>query len=73
MVNIPTISSLTNNNNIIGLYTLPKNGKEKHSPFSLLKTVHFQPEDSSGHYVRARALLADERIPVFPGFPRDKR
>ena len=35
--------------------------------FRDLQTVYFKPEVTTGRYVRARAALADKRIPVFPG------
>ena len=64
LVTAPTIPVLTNNSWFIHLPN-----KEKKLPslfvnvFRDLRTVHFKLE----HYVRARASLADKRIPIFPG------
>ena len=66
----PTIPVLTNN----WFIHLPN--KEKKLPslfvkvFRDLRTVHFKLEVTTGHYVRARASLADKRISIFPGLSR---
>ena len=68
LVTAPTIPVLTNNSWFLHLPNM-----EKKLPFLFvnvfrdLKTVHFKLEVTTGHYVRARASLADKRIPIFPG------
>ena len=67
LVTAPTIPVLTNNSWFIHLPN-----KEKKLPslfvnvFRDLRTLHFKLEVTTGHYVRARASLADKRIPIFP-------
>ena len=50
---------------------LYKNRTKKNLPSHFINVfrdaVHFKPEVTTGGYVRARASLTDERIPVLPG------
>ena len=68
LVTAPTIPVLTNNSWFIHLSNMKKKLPSLFvNVFRDLKTVHFKLEVTTGHYVRARASLADKRIPIFPG------